>query len=965
MKKLSLRVKLISSMLIIGLIPFILISVITLINTEKSLKHAVEIELGVVRDLKADGLNQYINTITSQIKLVAANNATLDAFERFNDAFQYYPVENPVQNSESVKSYWVDQFATKYQAENQQPFKTDSYFNALSPKAIQLQADFISNNPQPLGNKNALVDLNNQTTYSNVHSKYHPWFDQYLNEFGYYDIFLVNLKGEVIYSVFKELDFATSLNSGPWAKSGLAEAFNKGKNLQAGETYFTDLALYAPSYDAPAGFASSPIYKDGSVEGVLVFQMPLERITKIMSQRSGLGETGESYLIGSDKLMRSDSYLDPDGHSVVNSFRYPEKGMVETLAADLALSGKAGVQEIIDYNGNPVLSSYKPIQFGEHQWAIIVEIDVAEAFASVYELELLVLLIGALGIAFISIMGYLIASSIAKPILALSNQMEMVGRNFDFSKTLVPASQDEVGKATEAFNGLLSNTKRALSEVDVVLDKMAAGDLHHRIKADLKGDLATLKNSTNRSVDSVEKVLNEIRTTVSALKAGNFGHSVEIVGEGVYRDILSVMEESFSAMKLVVTDINLVMHSMNQGDFSGSVTAEANGDFDTLKQSINGSLANMADAIQKISEVVAAQAAGDLTKELPSGHFKGQLHDLKNAINYSSSKVKEVVDVAIDSSNVVTEAAMEVSQGAHDLSSRVQEQAAALEQTSATMEEMSSQVDSNSQNAISAATKAATMKQQAHEGMSVMERTIEAMGSIEESSQKISEIVTLIDSIAFQTNLLALNAAVEAARAGEHGRGFAVVAGEVRNLAQKSADAAKDIKGLVTETVDRVSQGSSLARNSGDTLKEMNLSVEEVGEMLDQISRASKEQSEGLYQVNQAISQIDNVTQQNAALVEETTAASESLKDQASVLREEMLFFNTGSEHVIQKQRVEPQKTKAVKTPELTISKPTAAASKGEAVINSMSQVEKPVATSKVNATSSHAADDSDEWSDF
>jgi len=955
MKNLSLKVKLILSMLVLSLIPFGVISVVTLINTEKSLKHTVADELIAIRDIKAANLSQYFDTISSQIKLVASNNNTKFALKDFLNAYENYPVSSDSnQNAPPVKSYWKDEFAKKYAAENDKAFDTNAFFNQLSPKALQLQNDFIASNPEPLGNKNGLIDLNNQTTYADAHNKYHAWFDAYLNEFGYYDIFLVDLNGDVIYSVFKELDFATSLTSGPWSQTGLAAAFNKGKTLADGEVYFTDLALYAPSYDAPAGFAASPIYDNGSIKGVLIFQMPLERITAIMSQRSGLGETGESYLIGPDKLMRSDSYLDPEGHSVVNSFRDPQRGSVNTSAATSVLAGQTNVQELIDYNGNPVVSAYTPIQFGDYQWGLLVEIDVAEAFASISEIERLVLIIGLIGILMIVVVGYLIANSLAKPILALSDHIELVGRNFEFSRTLEVTTGDEIGRATESFNRLLKNTSAALNEVDTVLDRMAKGDLKQRITADLSGDLATLKNSTNHSIESVENVLKEICSTVSALSDGDFNHSIDVFGQGVYGEILSMMNDSFLIMKTVIDDTNKTMYAMNEGDFSGLITAKANGDFALLKEAVNSSLHNMADVIESISVVVASQAAGDLTQELPPGRFKGQLHELKNAINYSSAQVKDVVDIAIKTSMVVSSAAKEVSQGAHDLSSRVQEQASALEETSATMEEMSSQVESNSQNAISAAALAGNMKHQAQDGMSVMEKTIDAMGTIEESSQKISEIVSLIDGIAFQTNLLALNAAVEAARAGEHGRGFAVVAGEVRNLAQKSADAAKDIKVLVDETVSRVSQGSSLARNSGDTLKEMNISVAEVGEMLNQISQASKEQSEGLHQVNQAITQIDNVTQQNAALVEETTASAESLNNQAETLKDEMSFFNTGTKYT----NKAPSKPKTTHRPETDSIVPAPitdnAGSKPTKTAPKMPQ--KPVAKSTQN---------SDDWSEF
>jgi methyl-accepting chemotaxis protein len=332
---------------------------------------------------------------------------------------------------------------------------------------------------------------------------------------------------------------------------------------------------------------------------------------------------------------------------------------------------------------------------------------------------------------------------------------------------------------------------------------------------------------------------------------------------------------------------------MNEGDFGGQVKTEARGELATLKQGVNTSLHHIADAIKSISEVVAAQASGDLTIKLPKGKFKGELHDLKNAINYSSMKMNEVVNMAIDVSDIVSNAAKEVSQGSGDLSQRVQEQAASLEQTSATMDQMTSQLQSTTQNAQQATELALDVRQQAVQGVEIMTETIAAMQAIEDSSQRISDIVTLIDTIAFQTNLLALNAAVEAARAGEHGRGFAVVAGEVRSLAQKSAEAAKDIKGLIEETTQRINRGSDLAQRTGDTLNQINDAVADVAKRIEQIAGAAGEQAQGVQQVNQAIGQIDGVTQQNAALVEETTAAAESLSEQAQLLQKEMGFFKT------------------------------------------------------------------------
>jgi methyl-accepting chemotaxis protein len=298
-------------------------------------------------------------------------------------------------------------------------------------------------------------------------------------------------------------------------------------------------------------------------------------------------------------------------------------------------------------------------------------------------------------------------------------------------------------------------------------------------------------------------------------------------------------------------------------------------------------------AVASARNVLLDMSKGNLTRRV-EGSFSGQLLELQSAINNMADKLSGIVQSVSSSAFVVNDASAQISQGSSDLSARAQDQASALEESSATMHQMTSAVQTNTENARKAADLTRQVQQQSVEGVAVMNDTISAMKAIQTSSNKIADIVTLIDSIAFQTNLLALNAAVEAARAGEHGRGFAVVASEVRALAGKSADAAKDIKTLITDSVSRIENGTQLADKSGEMLNGISASIEQVAGMVDQIATASNEQATGINQVHRAMSDIDRVTQENAALVEETTAAAESLTTEANNLRNEMAFFKTG-----------------------------------------------------------------------
>lgn len=725
------------------------------------------------------------------------------------------------------------------------------------------------------------------------------FFTKYIHQHGYYNLFLIHPNGELFYSVKHDTDYQTNILHGEYADSELGKLIQEV--LQEKKLSISDYALYPPSNNNPSFFIAQPMLHNNEIELIVVMQLDDAVLNQIMQQRVGMGESGETYLVGSEKLMRSDSYLAPNTHSVQASFHEPAKGTVDTESSRAALAGQSGHNISKNYRGDVVLSAYTPIHLGNRRWAMIAEISQTEAYASIRTLEWLMSTVMLLGIPIIIGVIIWLTRRIMSPLNkvgAVINQLangkltSQASLQTKEERAKLRSQNDEISIMHCAALKMSETLQHVILDIQNTVSAAKSGDLTQRVKTkNLKGFMKELGESTNQLVAITLEVMEDINRMMTALAEGNLGETPKDDYQGIYAEVAILTQKTIENLRSIIQDIQEVVDGASDGKLDKLIhLSNRQGFGKDLGHAVNTLVKIQKDFGYDICIFLEQLKNGNLTQPIQS-EYSGEFHKIKQNAN---SAIERLVSVLLDLSHIaetVKNAANEIEAGNHSLSQRTEEQASSLEETVAAMEELTFTVEQNAEHAKTAKTLAHSTTEFAGNGGTIVREAVETMRQVSDSSHRILDIINLINSIAFQTNILALNAAVEAARAGEHGRGFGVVAAEVRNLAQRSADAAKEIKELIEESVFNVEMGTILVEQAGSSMDDIIASIDRVKTIISDISTASIEQSEGIKQINSAIAQMDNMTQQNAALVQEGATNTQVLAQQATKLADAFKQF--------------------------------------------------------------------------
>ncbi len=675
--RLKISKKILIAILLSGLMPLIIMTILTNIKISKKLEDDAFTRLEAVQVLKQKQISNYFLELKKQLKIISVTNEFKDAYAKL--------------------------------------------------KEFHINKEVVADQPYPV----------NDEEYISIHNNINKYFKSVLENFGYSDILMIcTAHGHVMFTVKKEADLGVNLEHGKFKDTNLAKL--RRKILKTKQIEFVDFAPYAPSNNEPAAFAGIPAFgDDGDMYGIYVIKIPLKAINNIMQERTGLGKSGETYLVGTDKKMRSDSFLDPKSHSIKASFAGTlEQNGVDTEAVREAIKGNSGKKIIIDYNGNPVLSVYSPLKIGDITWTIIAEIDESEAFAAKNALLKLILIVVIISIILMVLFALFIAGLISKPLTSMKD------------------------------------------------------------------------------------------------------------------DLTTSIEENDLTMQVRVS-------------------------------------------------------TGD------------EIADLGNSFNEFNNNIKEIVKNVRANALEISNSTSEVSAASDDLAERTNDQSASVTETSSTIEEFATLLKSNLKNAEEVSKSMTSLSDDINNNTELVKNVTVTMGDINDSSQKINNLISVINDISFQTNLLALNAAVEAARAGEAGRGFAVVASEVRVLAGKTAESSKTIETIVKSNVESTQKGIDLVGKMSEFFNSITQKILDLVEKIEQINSNSNEQTTGVEQISIAINQLENVINQNAALVEELSATAKSMKSNSIDLTESVSVFkiDDSSSSGKMKAKVKVKKEKRINKP--------------------------------------------------
>ncbi len=695
-RKLSIKYKLILLSLSIGIGSLGAIGWLSVHRSSDALLASQRRSLDAIRSARQSQIQDYFGFIREQMFNFSQNRMVTEATVRFSEAFEKV-ADQVTGSSESgsdvhraLAGYFDGEFGPRLKDAGQSYRGSEAYM-PQGRSARLLLAMYLANNPNPVGSKHLLDAADASCDYNQLHAIYHPRVRDFLESFGYYDIFLFDLKGNLVYSVFKETDYATNFLEGPYAETNFGDVYRKAlKADRPGQVIIEDFRAYEPSYGAAASFTGAPVFHDGEKVGVAVFQMPLSKINEIMNSRDGMGETGETYLVGcEDRLMRSDSRFSEESTIF--------KQEVDTEALTEVAEGRSGTRVIDDYRGVPVVSSYSPLKLEGLNWAILAEIDLEEATALSMALRNQIVIAALVTAVIVGAIGMFFSLSVVRPIYPIVNRAQAIANGDLTGDELAVRNQDELGKLTQSVNQMSTALRSLVSEVVESADEVAAAATE--IAASSQEMAGGMSEQTSQ-ISQVSVAIEEMSASVvevarkSADAANNATDSGKMAQDGG-----KVVDQTIDGMKAISTAVQAGAASVTElgkrGEQIGQIIEVINDIADqtnllALNAAIEAARAGehgrgfavVADEVRKLADRTT-KATDEIAVSITA--IQTETGEAVRRMNAGTQQVQSGVDNATQAGQSL----QQIVDSSGEVASMIQSIAAAAEEQSAASEEVS------------------------------------------------------------------------------------------------------------------------------------------------------------------------------------------------------------------------------------------------------------------------------------
>jgi len=920
-------------------------------------------KLKAVREVKKIAVENYFHQTALQIQSFTENTSTKDTLVKFRDNFDLIKFVNKLDDAtiakmrSELKAYYQKD-VTKYYSEAlgvDSGAELNKYVSVMDDEAVVAQYYYLVKNKAPMGDKSKLNRGSDKSAYSKSHYASHPGIRNFQKKFGYEDVFMIeSRKHRVIYSVKKGIDYGTDLTKGPLANSPLNKIYQRALKAGRKDKYISsDFEIYYPSKNSPSMFIAAPMRHYGGVIGVVIFQVNSNQLNQMMSERTGLGETGETYLVGPDHKMRSDS-IDGANRTIQGSLLNLQDSDANSKAIDQALAGETGTGIITNYLSKSVLSAWVPLTVGGSQWALLAEIDVDEALSPVDEF----------GTAFYESYAqqygypdlYLIKPdgtvffSVSQGSDLNTNLKTGKYKESSLGQLVKDVSDSKVFAFTDVASYAADNNKASAFMAQPLVAGTGNVELVIALKLPLKGvnDITSIREGMGETGESYlvgsdfrmrsDSYLDPTNRSVAASFSGS------VTNNGIQTEAVTEALAGRTGTKVITNTLgDSVLSAYTPIEISGVTwalmaeigEAEAFATAEKLKIStaiillisvvfivIFGVI--MASRISKplinASSLAQKVASGDLSSDIVVER-KDEIGDLQGSLKEMNDGLKVMVSRISLSAEQQASAAEELSLITEQTRTHVKEQNEGTEQVELAIHEMSNtfqEVNSSTHEASDAAQLANTEAElgslevgntisSIHTFSSEVDHMAETLTEVEKGANEIGGIVDVINGIADQTNLLALNASIEAARAGDQGRGFAVVADEVRSLAKSTQGSTMQIEKMVAQLQkgaqasakamnrgkEQMAQVVKQAENTGAALVRITEAINQIQLMTEKITLANEQQSVVTEEVTNNIQHISELSKQTGNDSEQILEASEELARLASSLQKETHRFKT------------------------------------------------------------------------